>query len=140
MTNSIDFRMPSKQMPKETLEALISEWTKRLRSGDYKQGKQYLRLKHVNEDGSDGGDHFCCLGVLMDTMDIPCKLSGGVYHYGINRYAPPKDVNEYLSMRTVEIDALTEMNDKESKSFAEIADYIEANKASIFSILAPADD
>lgn len=35
-------------------------WLEALRSGDYTQAKEYLRVS------SDSGDGFCCLGVLCD--------------------------------------------------------------------------
>jgi hypothetical protein len=38
----------------------IQEWTNALRSGNYKQGKNYLR---------NATDEFCCLGVLCDLAD-----------------------------------------------------------------------
>lgn len=38
-----------------------TEWVRRLRSGDYLQGRRYLR--HV---ASDGQMRYCCLGVLCE--------------------------------------------------------------------------
>lgn len=42
-------------------QAIKERWVTALRSGEYEQGKGYLRLS----DGK-GKDHYCCLGVLSE--------------------------------------------------------------------------
>ena len=44
---------------KELDENLLLDWIQKLKSGEYKQGKYYLRC----------GDEYCCLGVLCDLFD-----------------------------------------------------------------------
>jgi hypothetical protein len=91
---------------------LKTKWVEALRSGEYKQGTEYL-LNRCNGT-------YCCLGVLCVVYGIP---------------------NDRISMNMtttlpMDIDGLSEdvcshlgdtMNDYQGKTFAEIADYIEAN-------------
>lgn len=46
-------------------EEVKQELVKRLRSGDYKQGRSRLRKRRKDEDGGEE-DCYCCLGVLCD--------------------------------------------------------------------------
>ena len=48
-------------------------WTATLRSGKYKQGSSNLRQ----------GEYYCCLGVLCEIQNRPCRKREGcdVYHY-----------------------------------------------------------
>lgn len=57
-----------------------AEWVAALRSGQYKQGKDYLRTE---------GDAYCCLGVL-------CDIAGthGVGSWGDQGYFNSKDLSE----------------------------------------------
>jgi len=84
------------------------KWVKALRSGEYTQGNMYLR--------TECGQH-CCLGVLLEVQgckDIPThateELPAG-YEAGLST-----DICLTLANK----------NDR-GVSFAEIADYIEAN-------------
>ena len=62
-----------------------AEWVRRLRSGDYVQGRGFLRSK-----GYDGiPDRYCCLGVLCEiaveagVIDSPEATAGShMYKYG----------------------------------------------------------
>lgn len=95
-----------------------AKWIAALRSGDYMQGTGELK----SQDG-----RFCCLGVLED-IEPSVRKDGphrGVLHSmtwerlgGTNRFVCPPTV----LCQTV----LSEMNDQ-GRSFAEIADFIEAN-------------
>lgn len=98
---------------------LKAKWTAALRSGELKQAKG--RLKR--------GDALCCIGVLAqvqnctwDDNDTPkteqqwLAVSGNNVLY--SKYAGGLDVEQQQK--------LAEMNDS-GKSFAEIADYIDAN-------------
>jgi len=103
-----------------------AKWVEALRSGRYLQGHQRLRR----------GDTYCCLGVLCDLID-PARwekenkdspTSGYLWYIGEGQgYSV-----EYLSDNSLAVVKLTDaqqrklarMNDL-SKSFQEIADYIE---------------
>lgn len=82
------------------------KWVEALRSGKYKQGKQ--RFKSAD-------DTYCCLGVLADVAGV---LKGNEGLAGFVETHPITSSQEFKFWR---------MNDTEKKSFAEIADYIEAN-------------
>lgn len=95
---------------------LKRKWIKALRSGKYEQGRERLRSPHG----------FCCLGVLCDIVD-PSKWSErklqGFSYLGRIATLPP----ELFSAQDLTASSqLIVMNDS-GKSFAEIADYIEAN-------------
>lgn len=99
-----------------------TEWIKRLRSGEYLQGRAALKSKD---------NTFCCLGVLADIIS-PDKWSWPnpglisdptVYCWnGLHQGCLGDDV---LSMKVQS--SLILMNDK-GKTFQEIADAIESNK------------
>jgi hypothetical protein len=87
---------------------LKEKWVAALSSGKYKQGRSFLYSLRT--------DAFCCLGVY----EVECngKRKSDINHSSwgtIYRYIGTKE-NE-----------LVKMNDGEGKSFAEIADWIEAN-------------
>lgn len=94
---------------------LKRKWVEALRSGEYKQGRGEL----LNDEGA-----YCCLGVL-------CAMQGE--HAGLLRnvtvFVPPVSRAGLLGYAH----ALARMNDgsddgvQRPMSFAEIADYIEAN-------------
>lgn len=99
------------------------KWVAALRSGKYKQGKRQLRA----------GDAFCCLGVACDLFD-PASWNGCSYRY--LRLALPNEVRDWLGL--IETDPyygktgrLSYDND-EGKTFAEIADIIEAHQYELF--------
>jgi hypothetical protein len=88
---------------------IIEKWIDALRSGNYQQGKTYLK---------DGQGGFCCLGVLCDS---------------IGEKVGEKDTNTQHLYAFFATDLLTsvyprcvQMNDSEGYSFSEIADFIEA--------------
>lgn len=113
-----------------------AKWLKALRSGDYKQARQFLRT----EKG------FCCLGVACDISGKnawdpePGKNSKGRKYYytrkGASEELPgqgdiPQAALEALSYRPFgstddAMGLLTMMNDK-GKKFTTIADWIEKN-------------
>lgn len=101
---------------------LKAAWLTALRSGEYKQGHNLLRRDKNNTTV------ICCLGVLCD---ISHSGQWDEYNwYWINGIrsqtilpAPLQDI-AHISLETA--DLLAVMNDS-GKSFAEIADYIEAN-------------
>lgn len=103
-------------------KTLKAKWLEALRSGKYVQGRLYLR-----QIGAGQG-RFCCLGVCAD-------ISGGRWEMGMHRYTFKPDSwngGEWYarlpkSMLADSAQAtLIEMNDR-GDSFAQIADWIEAN-------------
>lgn len=99
---------------------LKAKWVKALRSGEYKQGRHYLR----------SNEHFCCLGVLCNLVD-PSKWTHTDLEFARYRgqeYAhssfPPAEVARQVNLTHDDQDHVASMND-EGKTFAEIADYIE---------------
>lgn len=95
-----------------------AKWVKALRSGEYKQG--LCRLHHNNT--------YCCLGVFCivagrQTPDAATQMMSLV-EYTETTNANYDFIKEQLGDRHYRLE---EMNDREGKSFAEIADYIEAN-------------
>lgn len=90
---------------------LKQKWLAALRSGDYQQGQGELL------DVSDNA--FCCLGVL-------CSVAG-IERKDISLWATIEGLGRADLVGYEYTDTLMEMNDDEGKSFAEIADWIEAN-------------
>jgi hypothetical protein len=101
-----------------------AEWIKRLRSGQYVQGREVLR----NEK-----DEFCCLGVLCDIVahDKWFMHCGGEWAQpdgdGHRTACLPVAVQAAVGFDYDTVAVLVYLNDAESKSFTEIADYIEEN-------------
>jgi len=102
------------------------QWTEALRSGQYPQGKEWLR----NADGA-----YCCLGVLCELYRQTQDLTGlqwnreqndQAYHYGDCCSLLPEAVLEWAGLP--EDDAVVEelmcQND-DGALFPTIADYIE---------------
>lgn len=109
-------------------EELKAKWVAALRSGEYKQARGEML-------SSDGG--MCCLGVLERICGTPVETIAK-YNYDITITKPGVDRNSPdqsdWELRDIPIDVrntLADLNDgrsgKREHSFAEIADYIEAN-------------
>lgn len=104
-----------------------SKWLAALRSGKYEQGRKRLW---------DLDDRYCCLGVLVDLVEpegwvtSSDELADAYYHSG-SCVHPPLDLLDRVGLPSEESHKLASMNDgtdkTPGKSFAEIADYIEAN-------------
>ena len=108
---------------------VLENWIKALRSGDYKQGKNFLRT----------GDTYCCLGVLCDLFikdqaDKGCSwvideerivhpFLDGEYGDEFSEF-PSKKVSEWLDDYRINEEELAKMNDI-GKSFDEISSYLE---------------
>ena len=112
-----------------------AEWVRRLRSGDYEQGRGFLRSKGL--DGTP--DRYCCLGVLCEMAEgvglVERFDSGGEYYdYGSERQTCglPRPVREWSGVETPLGDFLNDgqsvrlssLNDS-GLSFEEIAEVIE---------------
>ena len=113
-------------------------WTKALRSGEYKQAKGCLK-RHLPE----GGVGYCCLGVLAEICGAKPITEEVLDDF--NECEPVKqafiggiDVNDISLRGYTKIpkilhgefgapNSLAIMNDKDNKSFVEIADWIDKN-------------
>ncbi len=92
-----------------------AKWVAALRSGEYHQAHNALCKYYRNREYA-----YCCLGVARSVLGSDAKelLNGPSYGGSI------------LSVLGLDIKArkfLAHMNDDDGKSFAEIADYIEAH-------------
>lgn len=115
-----------------------AQWVAALRSGEYEQAHGYLKV--VDEGGGVG---YCCLGVLCELMPgvertIKTRAGSSIPGYfGDHSYLPP-EVREWAGLAqadplvSVSLGEesrrfrLSDLNDEEQYSFAEIADVIEA--------------
>lgn len=103
-------------------EKIAKRWVKALRSGRYKQGQVHLRV----------GDKHCCLGVLCRILRVKHNVGPeGMYFYDGNPNLLADSVIAKVRMRSrtgilSSCQTLAALNDS-GKSFAEIADIIEAN-------------
>lgn len=96
-----------------------AKWLEALRSHQYQQARKYLRTDET---------HFCCLGVLCD-LTAPRRwrpISDGEFCHGSAHAFPDNDILAEADLSELDAEKLANMNDR-GKSFAEIADYIEAN-------------
>lgn len=99
-----------------------TKWLEALRSGKYKQGQKTLQQ----------GDRFCCLGVLCDVMGVEKAKFGdddnpGYAFEGSATALIPSGPADRAGLVEGTQWALVDLNDNKGKSFAEIADWIEAN-------------
>lgn len=94
---------------------LKTKWVAALRSGNYKQGRLFL-------EDQEGG--YCCLGVLCVVLGEPTfadRPDFGSDFYSV-AYQPVRNLlDNDETLRT-----LARLNDS-GQSFAQIADYIDAN-------------
>jgi hypothetical protein len=96
-------------------QEIKTKWVAALRSGNYKQGRYVLR---------DESGFYCCLGVLCEVIGDEIEPTEAYLsvarrnELGLNADHPGTEHSEQSH--------LAHMND-DGKSFAEIADYIEAN-------------
>ena|SRR5258708_25128969 len=95
-------------------QELKTRWVEALRSGKYKQGKNYLK----NDDGT-----MCCMGVLCDIID-PAGWSIGYRVFWHEEYEcyPPHSIIDIRNSNHLGI-----MNDEDDMNFDQIADWIEKN-------------
>lgn len=109
-----------------------AKWLEALRSGEYEQGRQFLRTRD---------NEFCCLGVLCDlavkagVIEEPTADGWGEYRYGDGgeQSGLPDEVSDWAGIDTQlgrfshgGVDtALAFLNDR-GTPFSEIADIIES--------------
>lgn len=124
---------------KVTPENFIAEWTKALRSGEYKKGRGYLRTN--NEDGTQS---YCCLGVLCEIAGLNRDEDERHPHYRIDGISAsstrlPTYLANYLGLGPntdgifkeqtefsgEKYDSLMSINDETTATFSDIADIIE---------------
>lgn len=113
---------------------LKGKWLEALRSGKYRQGMAQL------ESIEDGVSSYCCLGVLCHVAqleslvyDEPQPKQTASYSYrrdpdhdiDDDPYGLPTTFREDIGMDGKLESKLATMNDRNGKSFSEIADYIE---------------
>lgn len=101
------------------------KWIEALRSGEYKQGHNALRVI------SEGGFGYCCLGVLCDLMKQSglgdwVGFSDFMYADQIQRSYPQFEILEKIDMSFEASRILSSMNDQ-GCSFEEISNWIEEN-------------
>lgn len=101
-------------------------WIAALRSGEFKQDEGYLRT----DDG------FCCLGVLCHLKEVPFDkvkddISPEYEEYQFTFADGSKFIGSvsegFCGLELTDQEKLIDLNDTQGKTFAEIADYIEAN-------------
>lgn len=103
-----------------------AKWLEALRSGEYKQGwgqlctrkGEYLSAIKVAEQ-----DHFCCLGVLNQILNLGCADDEGMLI--LERPGGEREKLPILDKNIQE--RLIHMNDDKRMTFAQIADWIEEN-------------
>jgi hypothetical protein len=97
-------------------------WVDALRSGNYDQTKQYLKVQDDVDDEEANG--FCCLGVLMDIAGTDDEKETHEWEEGFAASMLSHEWCHKHFLRITDRNHLAEMND-DGESFAEIADYIE---------------
>lgn len=100
-------------------EQIKKQWVEALRSGKYKQGREYLRTEL-----SKGTYNYCCLGVLCDIKD-ECIWNSQYYNYPYMEF-PCYTILDWAKLDSNTAQDLADMNDS-GASFEEIADWIETN-------------
>lgn len=111
----------------EEQKAHRKQWVGALRSGKYEQGQGKLK---------DDEGHYCCLGVLADIAGCIWEKSNHQWGSGGEYNVAPDRARDFVGLRNnqgeIEGDlALWRQNDK-GKTFAEIADIIEAEPLGLF--------
>ncbi len=103
------------------------DWVAALRSGRYAQ----IQRKLHNEEG------FCCLGVGCDLVNPNgWNEHPGMFHFGRYGCDMPDEVLEVYGISPEQHGRLMTMNDREGKTFPEIADYIESTLIAPFEVSA----
>jgi hypothetical protein len=114
-------------MKQVTPRQIYDRWLEALRSGEYTQAHERLRVCEIDpERGIVAG--FCCLGVLED---LAVKDGGHEWDTIEGPYSsdeePRVEVLDFMGLDDDMVYHLVAMNDNEGKTFAEIADEIEFN-------------
>lgn len=110
-------------------KAFVKKWVKALRSGKFKKGR--YKLKNENNE-------YCCLGVAVSICGFDNIIGMGQYIGDSNQTThaiinPPSEllkkipVNLQGGNENQLVNRLTCLNDSETNSFDEVADWIESN-------------
>jgi hypothetical protein len=103
-------------------KTLKDKWVAALRSGQYRQAKEYLHVPNLG---------YCCLGVLCDIYDDTKWIDNAhtEYNFGdrTKRTYPTLDWLYMIGLPDYIAGYLTILNDTENKTFSQIADWIETN-------------
>lgn len=119
---------------KHTPEQARALWVAALRSGEYQQGREYLKKLDC------GVPHLCCLGVACELF---CEHETNIERkamkltcFGSCTQVLPTVVMKWLAIRdnmgAFESTSLIDLNDGLGKNFAEIADIIESAPPGLF--------
>lgn len=107
------------------------KWVAALRSGDYKQGQNYLCQ----------GDCYCCLGVACELFikeggELNKIQKNNYYQYGGKDGHLPEIVRDWLGLTFPQAswgnNSLLLLNDNEELDFNQIADVIESEPEGLF--------
>jgi hypothetical protein len=102
-------------------QELKTRWMEALRSGDYKQGRQKLRI------GKGKNTRMCCLGVLADVINPDGWTPQN--HWFVDgddsRDELSDSVLHRVGIRVGQQAELISLNDEQMKSFDDIAHFIE---------------
>lgn len=92
------------------------KWIAALRSGEYEQGHRQLAVARKAEQPY----LYCCLGVLCEVMN---------YHPNPSEFEAylPTTIAGEAEVGSQDEETLVRLNDRERKTFSEIAEWIEAN-------------
>lgn len=101
---------------------LKTQWITALRSGDYKQGR--FALKNV-DPGKD--DVYCCLGVLCAIAFVGVNPTAAEQYGWCDKTLGASHITKELAQLNDGAFSAAERCYVDAKTFAEIADYIEAN-------------
>lgn len=99
---------------------IADKWVAALRSGQYKQGREYLRR----------GDQYCCLGVLCEVVEVEATETYPHFSYDGLMTFLPEVAQKRSGMKSRDgslagaTECLAQLNDSGS-TFNEIADLIE---------------
>ena len=104
-----------------------SSWLDALRSGKYTQTKGMLERRK----GGKVVGH-CCLGVLLRSQGVKPQIKNDDVGFGRNDGAPEYSVLApyYLRKFGIDVDSMNhlwKMNDRDGKSFKEIAAWVKRN-------------
>lgn len=109
-------------------KTLVNKWVKALRSGNYKQGRTFLR------QSTPEGDCFCVLGVLADVAGCRWgkeKIPNGPEVGTLGLYQSfgilPESIGKRIGISNNAQVLLTTRNDVQHWKFDTIASYIEKN-------------
>jgi len=121
--DSYELLQPVKQ---PITEEQYDAWIAALRSGEFRQGRSYLKMEYPNDPPA-----YCCLGVLCEitgTQSVSSKyISDG-------KWASDPDAVSLLIPYVVQT-RLAGLNDNEGLGFEAIAQELEDTKAEFFEFL-----